>query len=79
MLSTVTKLLKEFIPKLSHEADGLIFQVLKIYVAYMNKLSKYISFYWTEPSWGLWGPRPPALFCFYFILNFDINIRGFLI
>lgn len=27
-LSTVIKLLKEFIPKLSHEADGLIFQVL---------------------------------------------------
>lgn len=26
LLSTVTKLLKEFIPKLSHEADGLIFQ-----------------------------------------------------
>ncbi|XP_057513116.1 uncharacterized protein LOC130795154 isoform X3 [Actinidia eriantha] len=28
LLSTVTKLLKEFIPRLSHEADGLIFQVL---------------------------------------------------
>ncbi|KAG6744211.1 hypothetical protein POTOM_052922 [Populus tomentosa] len=26
LLSTVTKLLKEFIPKLSHDADGLIFQ-----------------------------------------------------
>ena len=26
MLSTITKLLKDFIPKLSHEADGLIFQ-----------------------------------------------------
>ncbi|KAF8402713.1 hypothetical protein HHK36_010801 [Tetracentron sinense] len=26
LLSTVTKLLKEFIPRLSHEADGLIFQ-----------------------------------------------------
>ncbi|XP_071721838.1 mRNA-capping enzyme subunit alpha-like [Rutidosis leptorrhynchoides] len=26
LLSTVNKLLKEFIPKLSHEADGLIFQ-----------------------------------------------------
>lgn len=26
LLSTVTKLLQEFIPKLSHEADGLIFQ-----------------------------------------------------
>ncbi|KAK4340978.1 hypothetical protein RND71_039479 [Anisodus tanguticus] len=29
LLSTVTKLLKGFIPKLSHEADGLIFQVPK--------------------------------------------------
>lgn len=28
LLSTVVKLLKEFIPKLSHAADGLIFQVL---------------------------------------------------
>lgn len=28
LLSAVTKLLREFIPKLSHEADGLIFQVL---------------------------------------------------
>jgi mRNA-capping enzyme len=27
LLSTVTKLLKEFIPSLSHDADGLIFQV----------------------------------------------------
>lgn len=27
LLSTVTKLLKEFIPSLSHGADGLIFQV----------------------------------------------------
>lgn len=27
LLSTVTKLLKEFIKRLSHEADGLIFQV----------------------------------------------------
>ncbi|XP_057436847.1 uncharacterized protein LOC130729206 isoform X2 [Lotus japonicus] len=26
LLSTVTKLLKEFIPKLSHDADGLVFQ-----------------------------------------------------
>ena len=30
LLSAVTKLLREFIPKLSHEADGLIFQVLGI-------------------------------------------------
>lgn len=29
LLSTVTKLLKEFIPKLSHDADGLIFQVFE--------------------------------------------------
>ena len=29
LLSTVTKLLKGFIPNLSHDADGLIFQVLK--------------------------------------------------
>ncbi|XP_059305238.1 uncharacterized protein LOC132056866 isoform X2 [Lycium ferocissimum] len=28
LLSAVTKLLREFIPKLSHEADGLIFQVV---------------------------------------------------
>lgn len=28
LLSTVGKLLKDFIPRLSHEADGLIFQVL---------------------------------------------------
>ena len=28
LLSTVNKVLKEFIPKLSHEADGLIFQVI---------------------------------------------------
>lgn len=27
LLSAVTKLLNEFIPKLSHDADGLIFQV----------------------------------------------------
>ncbi|RVX06139.1 hypothetical protein CK203_018719 [Vitis vinifera] len=27
LLSTVTKLLKEFIPRLSHDADGLIFQM----------------------------------------------------
>jgi hypothetical protein len=27
LLSTVTKLLKEFIPRLSHDADGLIFQL----------------------------------------------------
>ena len=30
LLSTVTKLLKEFIPKLSHDADGLIFQVTRM-------------------------------------------------
>ena len=29
LLSTVTKLLKEFIPRLSHDADGLIFQVVE--------------------------------------------------
>ncbi|KAK9281057.1 hypothetical protein L1049_003950 [Liquidambar formosana] len=29
LLSTVAKLLKKFIPELSHEADGLIFQVFK--------------------------------------------------
>lgn len=29
LLSTVNKVLKEFIPKLSHEADGLIFQVIE--------------------------------------------------
>lgn len=29
LLSTVTKVLKEFIPKLSHDADGLIFQVVE--------------------------------------------------
>lgn len=28
LLSTVTKLLKEFIKRLSHDADGLIFQVV---------------------------------------------------
>jgi mRNA-capping enzyme len=27
LLSTVTRLLRDFIPKLSHDADGLIFQV----------------------------------------------------
>lgn len=32
LLSTVNKLLKEFIPRLSHEADGLIFQVLEVYM-----------------------------------------------
>ncbi|CAL5354035.1 unnamed protein product [Camellia sinensis] len=39
LLSTVTKLLKEFIPRLSHAADGLIFQVLKDYflVALLKK------------------------------------------
>lgn len=29
LLSTVGKLLKEFIPHLSHDADGLVFQVLR--------------------------------------------------
>ena len=29
LLSTVNKVLKEFIPNLSHEADGLIFQVIE--------------------------------------------------
>jgi hypothetical protein len=29
LLSTVSKVLKEFIPKLSHESDGLIFQVVE--------------------------------------------------
>lgn len=28
LLSTVNKLLAEFIPRLSHDADGLIFQVI---------------------------------------------------
>ncbi|PKI54884.1 hypothetical protein CRG98_024715 [Punica granatum] len=32
LLPTVDKLLKDFIPKLSHEADGLIFQVLYLMV-----------------------------------------------
>lgn len=49
LLSTVTKLLKEFIPKLSHEADGLIFQVLK---STYTELLLVLVLYWTC-SWGV--------------------------
>ncbi|XP_050214342.1 uncharacterized protein LOC126665556 isoform X2 [Mercurialis annua] len=37
LLSTVTKLLKEFIPKLSHDADGLIFQMVQIHLHTLGK------------------------------------------
>ena len=47
LLSTVTKLLKEFIPKLSHEADGLIFQVLK---STYSELLLVLVLYWISPE-----------------------------
>lgn len=39
MLSTVTKLLRGFIPKLSHAADGLIFQVLALTIILSSEYS----------------------------------------